>query len=121
MFSRIHPSHRSAAIAHALSHTVRIEILNLLIEKKLSVSDITEQLARPQANISQHLARLREVHLVEATRDGMSVEYCISVPMIEELLALMSQLAERIPADEFIHRGRGRRRESMGPKRGRHR
>ncbi len=110
----IYPSHRSAVIAHALSHPVRIEILNLLVEGKLSVGDITERLARPQANISQHLARLREVHLVTATRTGMGVEYSISVPIIEELLSLMSQIAARIPADEFIPRGRGRRRGGRG-------
>ncbi len=102
---------RSAAIAHALSHPVRVEILTMLNEeKKLTVSEITRKLARPQANISQHLAVLREVYLVEATRDGMSVEYNLSKHTVQELITLLAKLAADIPAEEFTPRGRGRRR-----------
>lgn len=101
---------RSAAIAHALSHPVRIEIVTLLCEAELTVSEITKKLARPQANISQHLALLREVNLVEATRDGMSVEYRLSTSAAKNLLELLNQLAERIPTEGFTPRGRGRRR-----------
>jgi len=117
---------RSAAIAHALSHPVRIEIVTLLSEAELTVSEITEKLARPQANISQHLALLREVNLVESTRDGMSVEYRLSVAAVKSLLELLSQLAEGIPAEGFTPRGRGRRRgggrgQGRGQGRGRRR
>jgi len=108
---------RSAAIAHALSHPVRVEIVTLLSIANLTVSEMTEKLARPQANISQHLALLREVNLVEATRDGMSMEYRLSTSAVENLLTLLSQLAEQIPAEGFTPRGRGRRR-GEGKKRG---
>ena len=100
----------SAAIAHALSHPVRIEILALLREADFTVSEITAKLDRPQANISQHLAALREVNLVESTRNGMSVEYRLSASAIAPLLGLLAELGERISADELISRGRGRRR-----------
>ena len=113
---------RSAAIAHALSHPVRIEILSLLSNENLTVSEITARLNRPQANISQHLALLREVNLVESTRDGMSVEYRLSAPIVKDLLALLNQLAEGIPSEGFTQRGRGRRRGSgRGQGRGRRR
>ena len=101
---------RSAAIAHALSHPARIEILTLLREADFTVSEITAKLDRPQANISQHLAALREVNLVESTRNGMSVEYRLSESAIAPLLGLLAELGERISADAFISRGRGRRR-----------
>ena len=101
---------RSAAIAHALSHPVRIEIVTLLSNTELTVGEITKKLARPQANISQHLAALREVNLVEATRDGMSVEYRLSASAVTNLLNLLNKLAERIPSEGFTPRGRGRHR-----------
>lgn len=104
------PSQRSAAIAHALSHPVRVEIISLLGNTELTVGEITERLARPQANISQHLAILREVNLVEATRDGMSVSYRLSSSAVTTLLELLNQLAKQIPAEGFTRRGRGRRR-----------
>jgi DNA-binding transcriptional ArsR family regulator len=116
------PSPYAAAIAHALSHPIRIEILTLLSKADLTVGEITGQLKRPQANISQHLAVLREVHLVEATREGMSVEYRLSAPAVRHLLDLLNQLAEHIPAEGFVPRGRGRRRGGGGGRGcGRHR
>jgi len=116
------PSQRSAAIAHALSHPVRVEIISLLSEAELTVGEMTERLARPQANISQHLALLREVNLVEATRDGMSVNYKLSSSAVTTLLELLNQLAEQIPTEGFTPRGRGRRRGGgRGQGRGRHR
>jgi DNA-binding transcriptional ArsR family regulator len=94
---------------------VRIEILTMLgEEEKLTVSEMTRKLARPQANISQHLAVLREVYLVDATREGMSVEYRLSQLAVRELIQLLAQLAAQIPAEEFIPRGRGRRRGGRG-------
>lgn len=101
---------RSAVIAHALSHPIRVEILTMLLGQTLTVSEITENLVRPQANISQHLAVLREVHLVESNRDGMNVYYQVTTSAVEPLLEALARLAKRIPADEVILRGRGRRR-----------
>ena len=115
-------SQHSAAIAHALSHPVRVEIISLLSNTELTVGEITEKLARPQANISQHLALLREVNLVEATREGMRVSYKLSSSVVSKLLKLLNQLAEQIPAEGFTPRGRGRRRGGgRGQGRGRHR
>lgn len=111
-----------AAIAHALAHPLRVEILTMLGERSLTVSEITEKLARPQANISQHLAVLREVNLVEATRDGMSMEYRLSTPAAITLLELLNTLGKGIPSESFTPRGRGGRHGGgRGQGRGRHR
>ncbi len=103
------PCMLSAAIAHALAHPIRVEILDILRAGMLTVSEITAQLQRPQANISQHLAVLREVNLVEATREGMSVSYCLRTPQIGELLSLLETLGSEIPPEGFTPRGRGGR------------
>ena len=117
------PSILSASIAHALAHPIRVEILRALCDGTLTVGDITEQLARPQANISQHLAVLREVNLVDATRDGMSVAYCLSEPRVRKLLELLDALGANIPLEGFMPRGRGGRHgggRGQGRGRGRH-
>ena len=80
--------------------------------------NLTERLERPQANISQHLAVLREVGLVKTERDGMTVRYHLKSPVVHELIATLHTLAGQIPADSFIPRGRGRRRGSGHGKRG---
>ena len=111
----------SAAIAHALAHPIRVEILTVLRKGAASVSDITEQLGRPQANISQHLAVLREVNLVDAAREGMSVLYCLHSDKVSDLLELLAKLGDEISPDEFKPRGRGGRHgRRRGGKRGKH-
>lgn len=113
---------RTAAIAHALSHPLRVEILTILLQQSRTVSEITESLARPQANISQHLAILRETHLVESNRDGMNVHYRVTASDVDNLLDALNRLAENLPADEVIPRGRGRRqRRGKGMGRGKRR
>ncbi|OQY35114.1 MAG: hypothetical protein B6243_05040 [Anaerolineaceae bacterium 4572_5.2] len=96
----------AAAIAHALSHPLRIQILETLEDEGTYVMNLTERLERPQANISQHLAVLREVGLVKTERDGMTVRYHLKSPVVHELIATLHTLAGQIPADSFIPRGR---------------
>ncbi len=113
----------SAAIAHALAHPLRVEILDILRKGTQTVGEITEALQRPQANISQHLAVLREVNLVEATRDGMSVSYSLRTAQVTELLGLLETLGKEISPEGFTPRGRGGRhggRRGQGRGRGRH-
>ncbi len=109
---------RSASIAHALSHPVRLQILAEIGEEGSYVMALTEALERPQANISQHLAVLRESGLVVAEREGMTVRYRLASPEIREMLGILNVLADRIPSEEFIPRGRGRRRGNRGGGRG---
>jgi DNA-binding transcriptional ArsR family regulator len=108
-----------AAIAHALAHPIRVEILEILRTGEKTVSEITEHLKRPQANISQHLAVLREVNLVGATREGMSVSYTLRTKQVDELLALLNNLSKEIDTEEFTPRGRGGRHTGRGRGRGR--
>ncbi len=66
----------AARIAQALAHPVRLQILNLLREEGTAyVMHLTASTERPQANISQHLAILREAGLVTDEREGMNVIY----------------------------------------------
>lgn len=117
------PCMLSAAIAHALAHPIRVEILTILQAGQATVGEITEALQRPQANISQHLAVLREVNLVEGTREGMNVSYCLRTQQVNKLINLLETLGKEIPPDGFTPRGRGGRHgghRGQGRGRGRH-
>ena len=108
----------AARIARAISHPVRLQILNELRGEGAYVMHLTSVLGRPQANISQHLMVLREAGLVRAIRDGMTVLYQISDPqvlqIVDDLLALARQRArnrEQASAEvEAGGPGGGRRR-----------
>lgn len=64
-----------ADLLKALSHPRRLEIVNLLQNQELSVTEIQEMLALPQANLSQHLQVLRTQGVVVDRRVGKQILY----------------------------------------------
>lgn len=80
MYSKLFELH--AELFKALSHPRRLEIVQLLRDQTLCVSDIYEMLDLPQANISQHLMILREAGVVSTTREGKQILYQIVHPDI---------------------------------------
>ncbi|MHB1311326.1 MAG: ArsR/SmtB family transcription factor [Gemmatimonadaceae bacterium] len=59
---------------------IRIRILNLLAAGELCVCDIVRILGLPQPTVSRHLAYLRRMELVEATRIAKFAHYRLSAP-----------------------------------------
>jgi ArsR family transcriptional regulator len=66
----------------ALAHPKRLEIIHLLRDHSLSVTDIQNMLDLPQANLSQHLQVLREFKVVTCHKKGKRIFYQISDPKI---------------------------------------
>ena len=62
----------------SLSHPKRLEIIQLLRERELPVSDIQEMLDLPQGNLSQHLQILRAAGVVKTKRLGKQIYYSIA-------------------------------------------
>lgn len=73
---------RMAALFAKLSDPARLRILQSLREGPLSVSTIHRNCRLKQANTSKHLRVLREAGLVSPHREGTSVHYAISEPLI---------------------------------------
>ena len=67
-----------AQLLKSIAHPRRLEIIHLLRDQSLLVSQIVEMLDLPQANISQHLQILRNAEVVEAEKDGKNVRYRIA-------------------------------------------
>src|SRR3989344_920864 len=95
-----------AQLLKALAHPKRLEILHLLRNQELSVSDIQTMLLLPQANLSQHLQILRAGGIVETKKNGKQISYRLSHPnFIEASDTIREVLVERYKnsplADEF--------------------
>ena len=110
----------AARIARAISHPVRLQILNELRQEGAYVMHLTATLERPQANISQHLMVLREAGLVRAIREGMTVLYQIRDPEVLTVVDALLTLAEKRAAqrdqvaEAGLQEGHGRRRRHRG-------
>ncbi len=82
----------NASICRTLSHPKRLEILNLLRQGELSVSAMAAQMGLSLANVSQHLAMLRDKEVVVPRREGVNVYYRISNPKIIQACDLMREV-----------------------------
>jgi DNA-binding transcriptional ArsR family regulator len=71
-----------ADILKTLSNPKRLELIHVLAEGPREVGRLAEDLGISQPNVSQHLALMRSVGLVEAERDGREVRYRLSDPEI---------------------------------------
>lgn len=76
----------------ALAHSRRLEIIHLLRDQELSVSEIYFMLDLPQANVSQHLKILKEQNIVKTKKEGKKVTYKISRPEFLKIADMIREL-----------------------------
>jgi len=107
MYHKVFELH--ADLLKALSHPKRLEILHLLRNKRMSVSEIQEMLDLAQANLSQHLTVLREAEVLETERKGKQVFYKLAhknfikaSDLLRAVLVERNQNSEM--ADEFTQK-----------------
>jgi len=77
----------ASALLKALSHPIRLQILQVLAEHgEACVCHLECALGRRQAYISQQLSRLRETGIVVDRREGLNVFYRLADPAFPPLL-----------------------------------
>jgi DNA-binding transcriptional ArsR family regulator len=82
-----------ARVARALGHPTRIAILEMLRRGEVCVCEMGPELEASQANVSQHLAILRDNNLVVARRDGTRMMYRVTDERVFRVLDLMGSIA----------------------------
>jgi DNA-binding transcriptional ArsR family regulator/NAD-dependent dihydropyrimidine dehydrogenase PreA subunit len=77
---------KRAKILQAMSHPVRLQILEILTRGPTCVCDLISRTLRRQAYISQHLMLLRQTGMVKSTRLGVNIQYELAMPDITKNL-----------------------------------
>jgi DNA-binding transcriptional ArsR family regulator len=77
-----------------LGDPTRLRIIESLLERERSVSELVELLGAPQSRVSNHLACLRWCRLVESERRGRTVVYRVADERVARVLELAASLAE---------------------------
>lgn len=90
-----------ASIFQGLAHPTRLAIVELVMEREMSVGEIMHRLGVEQPTISQHLAILRAKRIVTSRKEGNQVLYSLRDPVLKRVLQLMrrytmSHLAEDV-------------------------
>jgi len=89
-----------AAIAQALGHAHRLEMLEHLAQGERSVEDLAARAGITLANCSRHLQLLRRAGLVEGRRDGKRIFYRLAgEDAVIGLLKALSRVGERSSAE----------------------
>ena len=63
-----------AEMCKVFSNPTRLEILNLLRDREMSVTELIETTKLSQANISQHLAIMKYKGMVTSDRKGKNIK-----------------------------------------------
>ena len=71
-----------AEMCKVFSNATRLEILNLLRDRELSVTELIEKTKVSQTNISQHLSIMKSKGIVSSNRKGKNIYYKITNPKI---------------------------------------
>lgn len=80
---------KAAEFLTLLGNSKRLAIMSHLLESELSVGAIAEKVSLSQSALSQHLAKLRSLQLVETRRDRQMIYYsCKSVEVRRLFLTL---------------------------------
>ena len=82
-----------AALARALGHPARVQILRLLARRSACVcGEIVDELPLAQSTVSQHLKVLKDAALIRGEIDGPRTCYCLEPRTIRRLKALIGGL-----------------------------
>ena len=105
-----------AAVAKALAHAHRLEILEQLAQGERSVEVLAGRAGLSIANASQHLQQMRQAGIVAARREGKFVFYRLTDDSVLDLLAALRRIAERNSAEvERLIRSYFDARDSLEP------
>lgn len=95
-----------ASICQTLANPKRLEVIDRLRDGEQSVSELAEAMKISQANLSQHLAVMRQKGIVATRREGLNVYYRLNNPKIIKACDLMRQvLLEHLEAGVELARG----------------
>lgn len=107
-------------LCRTLSHPKRLEILNYLRDGEKSVSELLSLIGSSKANLSQHLAVLRQKRIVTTRREGVNIFYRIAHPKIIKACniiqeVLFEQLVEEDKLRQVLEDNLAKNNQSNSP------
>jgi len=92
-----------AEMCKVLSHPKRLEAINVLREGEMTVGELAERLHLTPANLSQHLAMMKERRILVSRKEGNAVYYRVNNPRMLAAFDLLREiLFEQIRGDAAL-------------------
>ena len=92
-----------AEMCKVFSHPTRLEIINTLRDKEVTVGDLAKKLKLGIGNLSQHLSMMKDRRILSSRKEGNQVYYRIANPKMLEAFDLLREiLLEQIQKDSLL-------------------
>jgi DNA-binding transcriptional ArsR family regulator len=85
----------AAALLALLANGKRLTIIEHLLDREMSVGAIAKKVSLSQSALSQHLAKLRSLNLVETRRDRQMIYYSCNSERARRLLETLEDIFEK--------------------------
>lgn len=96
-----------AEMCQVFSHPKRLEVIDVLRNGEMSVSDLAQRLGLAQGNLSQHLSMMKDRRILLSRKEGNMVYYRIANPKLIRCFDMMREmLFEQIRQDASLIRGK---------------
>lgn len=89
-----------ADLCRVLAHPIRLHILDNLRDGEKSVNELSEGLETTGANISSHLAVLKQTGVVVSRKDGQKIYYKVIYPDVYDAFDTMRGVLRQIILSE---------------------
>ncbi len=92
-----------AVMCQVFSHPKRLEVIDVLRDGEMTVSELAQRLRLPVGNLSQHLSMMKERHILVTRKNGNLVYYRIVNPKLIQCFDMMREmLFEQIRYDAAL-------------------
>lgn len=85
-------------IVDILANAKRLEIISILYQGELCVTELARRIGMSQSALSQHLAKMRAAGVVVSRRDKLLVYYRLAMPKIIDLLDEVARFLKSNPS-----------------------
>jgi DNA-binding transcriptional ArsR family regulator len=101
---------QQAELCLALSHPVRLMILDLLEGGEATATTLQKELSIPKSNLSQHIGVLKRVGIIKIRKSGLFQYLRVAMPEVKQACGLVrAVLLQQISAQASLARAiRGR-------------
>lgn len=94
-----------ANMCQVFSHPTRLQILNILRERELAVSDLADRLGVAIGNLSQHLNMMKQRRVLVSRKEGNNVYYRLAnAKMLKAFDLIREILLEQMQRESILVR-----------------
>jgi ArsR family transcriptional regulator len=96
-----------AEMCQVFSHPKRLEVINVLRDGEMTVTELSQKLGLTLGNLSQHLSMMKDRHILLSRKEGNMVYYRIANPKLIRCFDMMREmLFEQIQQDAALIKAR---------------